>query len=83
MALALQYFTGNKEHNVASRMRAVKMGLTLNEYGLARVDQRTDGGERAPRKRSTRPWDSTGFRRSCARMRAKSRPRRRTSSRSW
>jgi len=35
---ALQYFTGSKEHNVALRMRAQKMGLTLNEYGLARVD---------------------------------------------
>jgi DNA polymerase (family 10) len=35
---ALQYFTGSKEHNVTLRMRAQKMGLTLNEYGLARVD---------------------------------------------
>jgi DNA polymerase (family X) len=34
---ALQYFTGSKEHNVAIRVRAVKMGLTLNEYGLVRV----------------------------------------------
>jgi DNA polymerase (family 10) len=35
---ALQYFTGSKEHNVALRSRAQKMGLTLNEYGLAKVD---------------------------------------------
>ncbi|HVO98475.1 MAG TPA: DNA polymerase/3'-5' exonuclease PolX [Bryobacteraceae bacterium] len=35
---ALQYFTGSKEHNVALRQRALKMGLTLNEYGLAKVD---------------------------------------------
>src|SRR5712691_3737101 len=34
----LQYFTGSKEHSVTLRMRAQKMGLTLNEYGLARVD---------------------------------------------
>ncbi len=34
---ALQYFTGSKEHGVALRSRAQKMGLTLNEYGLARV----------------------------------------------
>ncbi len=33
---ALQYFTGGKEHNVALRTRAVKMGLKLNEYGLFR-----------------------------------------------
>jgi len=34
---ALQYFTGSKEHSVSLRMRAQKMGLTLNEYGLSRV----------------------------------------------
>ena len=34
----LQYFTGSKEHSVALRARAQKMGLTLNEYALARVD---------------------------------------------
>ena len=31
---ALQYFTGNKEHNVELRKIALKKGLTLNEYGL-------------------------------------------------
>jgi DNA polymerase (family 10) len=34
---ALQYFTGSKEHSVALRARAQKMGLTLNEYALARA----------------------------------------------
>src|SRR3974390_1212783 len=34
----MQYFTGSKDHNVAIRMRAVKMGLKLNEYGLFRVE---------------------------------------------
>lgn len=34
---ALQYFTGSKEHNVALRQRALKMGLTLNEYGLSEL----------------------------------------------
>ncbi|MGA9565558.1 MAG: DNA polymerase/3'-5' exonuclease PolX [Candidatus Korobacteraceae bacterium] len=33
----LQYFTGSKSHSVALRQRALKMGLTLNEYGLCRV----------------------------------------------
>jgi DNA polymerase (family 10) len=32
---ALQYFTGNKEHNVALRKRALARGLSLNEYGFA------------------------------------------------
>jgi DNA polymerase (family 10) len=33
----LQYFTGSKSHGVALRQRALKMGLTLNEYGLNRL----------------------------------------------
>jgi DNA polymerase (family 10) len=32
---ALLYFTGSKEHNVSLRSRALKMGLTLNEYALS------------------------------------------------
>jgi DNA polymerase (family 10) len=32
---ALMYFTGSKEHNVALRGRANKMGYTLNEYMLS------------------------------------------------
>lgn len=35
---ALQYFTGSKAHNVALRQRALKMGYTLNEWALARLD---------------------------------------------
>ncbi len=35
---ALQYFTGSKTHNVALRQRALRMGYTLNEWALARVD---------------------------------------------
>ena len=35
---AMQYFTGSKEHNVALRQRALKLGLTLNEYGLFRLE---------------------------------------------
>jgi DNA polymerase (family 10) len=29
---ALQYFTGNKEHNIQLRQRALKLGFSLNEY---------------------------------------------------
>jgi DNA polymerase (family 10) len=35
---AMQYFTGSKDHNVALRQRALRMGLTLNEYGLFRLE---------------------------------------------
>jgi DNA polymerase (family 10) len=33
---ALHHFTGSKEHNVAMRGRAQRMGLKMNEYGLFR-----------------------------------------------
>lgn len=35
---ALLYFSGSKEHGVRLRERAIKMGLTLNEYGLFEDD---------------------------------------------
>jgi DNA polymerase (family X) len=34
---ALAYFTGNKEHNIEMRSRALQRGWTLNEYRLAPV----------------------------------------------
>lgn len=37
----LQYFTGSKHHGVSLRQRALKMGLTLNEYGLYRLEDNT------------------------------------------
>src|SRR5258708_2811428 len=37
----LQYFTGSKEHNVALRSRAVRMGFKLSEYGLFRSEDDT------------------------------------------
>jgi DNA polymerase (family 10) len=38
---ALQYFTGSKAHNVSLRQRALKMGYTLSEWALARLDDST------------------------------------------
>jgi len=37
---ALAYFTGSKAHNIALRGRAQRMGLKLNEYALAREEDR-------------------------------------------
>jgi DNA polymerase (family 10) len=42
---AMQYFTGSKNHNVTLRQRALKMGYTLNEYGLAKIDGEGKAGE--------------------------------------
>ena len=38
---ALQYFSGSKEHNVAIRQRALKQGLSLNEYGFSAKEEST------------------------------------------
>lgn len=39
-AAALHHFTGSKEHNVLIRGRAKRDGLTVNEYGLFRGEER-------------------------------------------
>jgi DNA polymerase (family 10) len=36
---ALQYFTGNKDHNIELRELAKKRGLKINEYGVFRVGE--------------------------------------------
>jgi len=38
---ALAYFTGNKEHNIIMRQRAIDRGLRLNEYGLFKSKEET------------------------------------------
>ena len=40
---ALQYFTGSKEHNVKLRSRARDRGLTINEYGVHKLNASADG----------------------------------------
>ncbi len=42
---AMQYFTGSKSHNVSLRQRAIKMGYTLNEYGLAKLKANEKNGD--------------------------------------
>lgn len=52
---ALLYFTGSKDHNVALRQRALKAGLTLNEYGLFPED----GESTPPHTRNIPPVAAT------------------------
>lgn len=40
---ALHYFTGSKDHNIAIRARAIRMGLKVNEYGVFRGEERIAG----------------------------------------
>ena len=40
---AMQYFTGNKAHNIALRQRARQNGLKVNEYGVFRAKLRIAG----------------------------------------
>jgi DNA polymerase (family 10) len=44
---AMQYFTGNKRHNVLLRSLARKKGLTINEYGIFEIDtEKKVGGQK-------------------------------------
>jgi DNA polymerase (family X) len=45
---ALAYFTGNKEHNIEMRSRALQRGWTLNEYRLAPLLVEGRGGSPEP-----------------------------------
>jgi DNA polymerase (family 10) len=79
---ALQYFTGSKEHNVAIRTRAVKMGLKLSEYGLFRVegDAKVAGETEAGVYQALGlPWIPPELRENAA----KSKPPPRAACRSW
>ncbi|MGQ9707640.1 MAG: DNA polymerase/3'-5' exonuclease PolX [bacterium] len=40
---ALQYFTGSKDHNIALRSMAQKLGLKISEYGVFRGERRIAG----------------------------------------
>ena len=50
---ALLYFTGSKDHNVRLRERAIERGMTLNEYGLFRHDDRAM--KQPPQERGVTP----------------------------
>jgi DNA polymerase (family X) len=54
---ALQYFTGSKAHNVSLRQRALKMGMTLSEWSLAKLD----GGEVVAAKTEEEIYSALGM----------------------
>ena len=47
-AAALMYFTGSKEHNVVVRQRARQRNMSLNEYGLFKLDDEGNTNWDAP-----------------------------------
>jgi len=49
---ALQYFTGSKEHNVRLRSRARDRGLTINEYGVYKLQRGKDDESAAAHAKS-------------------------------
>ena len=71
---ALQYFTGSKEHNVALRAARAEDGPHAERICAGADRHRTSASPARPKKRSTQRWASPGFRRSCARIGARSRP---------
>jgi DNA polymerase (family 10) len=49
---ALQYFTGSKDHNVKLRARARDRGMTINEYGVHRLEPGADADTRPAKGRT-------------------------------
>jgi DNA polymerase (family X) len=56
---ALAYFTGNKEHNIELRGRALKRGWTLNEYRLAPLPPDPKAKKKRPAKKIPKVHDET------------------------
>jgi len=56
---ALAYFTGNKEHNIELRSRALKRGWTLNEYRLAPVPADPEAKRKQAPKKIPKVRDET------------------------
>jgi len=59
---ALQYFSGSKEHNIRLRERASKMGLTVNEYGVFRVNPDGTRGEKVAGETEESVYAALGLR---------------------
>src|SRR6266480_3944047 len=57
---ALAYFTGNKEHNIELRSRALQRGWTLNEYRLAPLPADPKAKKKRPVKRIPKVQDEAG-----------------------
>src|SRR6058998_2563186 len=58
---ALAYFTGNKEHNIELRSRALQRGWTLNEYRLASVPVDSKAKNKKPVEKIPKINDETGL----------------------
>ena len=57
---ALAYFTGNKEHNIELRSRALQRGWTLNEYRLAPLPVDPKAKKKRPIKKIPNVQDEAG-----------------------
>ncbi len=58
---ALAYFTGNKEHNIELRSRALQRGWTLNEYRLAPLPVDSKAKKKRPMKKISKVRDEAGL----------------------
>lgn len=58
---ALQYFTGNRDHNVELRALARERGLKVNEYGVFRVDESGNEVERLGGAEERDVYDALGL----------------------
>jgi len=57
--VALAYFTGNKEHNIELRSRALQRGWTLNEYRLAPLPPNPKAKKKGPAEKIPKVRDES------------------------
>ncbi|MFT7578855.1 MAG: DNA polymerase (family 10) [Myxococcota bacterium] len=55
------YFTGSKQHNVQLRQRALSQGMTLNEYGLFRLEANGERGALVASETETEIYAALGL----------------------
>ncbi len=58
---ALQYFTGSQAHNIELRERAQKRDLTINEYGVFRVMEQDERGEKVAGETEEGVYEAVGL----------------------
>ncbi|MEZ4424414.1 MAG: DNA polymerase/3'-5' exonuclease PolX [Gemmatimonadota bacterium] len=58
---ALLYFTGSKEHNVELRTQAVRAGLKVSEWGIFRVTETGEEGERLAGRTEEECYEALGL----------------------
>ena len=57
----LHHFSGSREHHITLRRRALSMGITINDYGMFKIQGKDELGELIPCKNETEIYAALGM----------------------